>query len=211
MKKYLLSFLFLALFSLSYAENAPINQRPLPEAITLEQQEREERDMGYFTDSPLGFYPPATRYIAEISPYTDTIRLDDGSLWRTNPSNRSDLFRWAVNDMVVISQNTSWFSSFRFRLTNRTAQSYAQAELSLGPILGGALTHRAIAVDPFNGQIILENGSRWEIAYADNSVFSQWLINDTIMIGMNRSWFSSGDFILIDVESNSFVRANLVQ
>lgn len=200
MKKLFVTLFLSSFFSFAYAEDSQFLN-----------EEREEREQSYFTDSPLGFYPPATHFIAEISPYTDTIRLEDGSLWRTNSSHRDELLRWAANDMIVISQNTSWFSSFRFRLTNRTTQSYVHAEISLGPVLGGAYTHKAIAVDPYNGQIILQNGSRWEIAYADSATFSKWLINDTIMIGMNRSWFSTGDFILIDVESNSFVRANLIQ
>lgn len=176
-----------------------------------ELPDREIREQGYFTDSAQGFCPISARIVAEVSPNTDTIQLDDGSIWRINSTNRSDLFLWKINDLVVISQNTSWFSSYRFSISNKTANSTVQAEITLGPILGGPNTHRAVSVDSFHGQLILDNGSVWEIAYADSSLFAGWLANDTIMIGKNRSWLSSGDFILIDIENNNFVRANLIQ
>jgi hypothetical protein len=171
----------------------------------------ERREAGYFFDGPRTFYPTASHVIAEISPYTDTIKLEDGSIWHTDPSDRNKLFSWLPSDLIVITQGSGWFSSYTFLIVNKTSNSSVAANISLGPILGGAYTHKAFLIDPISGQLILENGSRWHISYSDQAAFCQWLLNDTIIIGVNSSWFSSAEFILYDVEMNSVVKANLVQ
>ncbi len=217
---------FSSLFSFLYAEeeHAQVNSRPIvyekPQTaespqIPEEGKERSARKAGYFLDTVHSLiYSPASHSLLEVSPFTDTVRLEDGSIWRCNPSERSTIFQWNTNDLIIITQNNSWFSSFssyRFQLCNKTTGSTVQAELTLGPILGSAFTQKAVLVDSFNGLLVLDNGSRWEISYGDNVTFTHWVANDTIMIGINKSWFSSGEFILVDVETNSFVKANLIQ
>lgn len=168
----------------------------------------EEKKSGFFWDNPAPYYTPAAHWVAEISPLGDTVVMEDGSVWHTNSSDRQKLNHWKISDPIVITQNTSWFSNYTYKIINKATSTQIEATLSLGPLLNGQYTHKIVQIDYVNGKLLLANGSHWNISYSDRQIFNDWLVNDTIIIGINSSWFSSAECILIDVEMNNFVRAN---
>jgi len=170
-------------------------------------EQRSQR--GFFQDnSPTSSY--VFHWISELAYLSDTLVMEDGSVWHINHSDRNTLKTWKISDPLVITQ-AGWFSSNKYKIVNKNSNTSVDANLSLGSTIDGQYSHRIIEVDRNRGEIVLGNGSRWNISYGDRNILADWLNNDTIIIGMNTAYFSGGDFLLIDVEANSFVKANLIQ
>lgn len=173
------------------------------------QAENEAKEAHYYWGPSKVAYPSASRWVKELSPYSDTVQLDDGSIWNIDPADQKTLFSWQPSDLIFITQNsgvTSWFSKYYYKIINKANNTSVAANMSLGPILGGPQTHTAISVDPIRGYLVLDDNTRWSISYSDYATFSKWLPKETIMIGINTLWVGP-DFLLIDVESNSSVTA----
>lgn len=131
------------------------------------------------------------------------IELEDGSQWKMAP-NHATCF-WRHGDKIEISPNTSWSSDYSYYIVNRTTGRYIPADLILGPIAYGPLSHWVIGMDPFLGKVYLENGSAWKVSSQDELKFKDWQINDTIIFARNSSWFSSYDHVLINVNLNQYI------
>jgi hypothetical protein len=228
-----LTIVALALSSFAFAddeERAQVQSRQMSEetATIVENENNENEEVkkessysfsspaeeqvhaGYFWDSPNLYYPPASHWISELSALSDTLVMEDGSIWHINSSDRNTLSWWKVSDPIVVTQS-GWFSSYKFKIVNKSTNTSVDASLSLGPLLGGQYTHKIVGIDYGRGEILLANGSRWNISYNDRTLLNEWLLNDTIIVGINTRWFSSGEFILIDVEMNNHIKANLIQ
>lgn len=139
--------------------------------------------------------------------YGYSIQLEDGSWWEISKSDANKVLGWANGDPLAIIPNTSWFSSHTYYLTNRDKGTYVKANLSVGPVAYGDFTHWIGSVDLNTGHVFLDNGSCWCISSSDSKVFREWAPNDTIIIGYNDSWFSSYNYILINVNMNNYLRA----
>ena len=53
-----------------------------------------------------------------------------------------------------------------------------------------------------------EKSSKWEVESYDVKTLKDWEINDTIIVGVNKSLFTQSTNILINVECGQFVRAS---
>jgi len=142
-----------------------------------------------------------------VSCLGDKVTLEDGSVWQVKNGDKSKTIDWLPCDDVYILPNHSWFSSYYYRLYNRNTNTSVEVNLLLGPIPNGHNTHWVIAIDYFNQELFLEDGSVWRVGSSDKSVMKKWLINDTVMIGINDSWFSSKPNILINVNMLTYVTA----
>lgn len=129
----------------------------------------------------------------------DTVTLEDGSVWHVREKDQVKTLDWLMGDTVVILPNHSWFSSYQFVLFNQTTGREVKANLLLGPIFNGVFTHWIVSIDLETKQVWLEDGSVWSMASGDKSTLKKWLVNDTVIIGINDSWFSSKENILINV------------
>lgn len=140
----------------------------------------------------------------------DWIGFEDGSRWKVPPENAGQVFSWRFNDSLIVTPNMSWGSSpYNYVIHNISANSHSQvyANLSLGSKTFGEFSHWVQALDRDHNQVILENGSLWDISSSDKESFDDWKVNDTIIIGIYDVWFSSYNRILINVNMNHYVRA----
>ena len=93
----------------------------------------------------------------------------------------------------------------------------AVVELSAGPILNRATNSQLTYIDYATGVIQIQDGSGrssyFRLDYADRSNYQKWRPGQSIILGSNEDcyagWFSSYEYILINVESNTYACANL--
>jgi hypothetical protein len=133
------------------------------------------------------------------------IEIEDGSRWKLAPGYR--ISNWRAGDSIVITLNRSWFSDLSYYIVNKNTGAYIPAELILGPIAYGPLSHWVVGLDYTQGKVFLEDGTTWKISSTDTPLFNDWQVNDTVIIGQNDSWFSAFETILINVNMNSYIRA----
>jgi hypothetical protein len=225
MLKLLKSYFLIALFAsstliASSVEHSPVGIRSLPAEVIAEKEAEaatqtcatEELSEAATRATSNGFlfpgngYSYAEHYIHGISYYGEQVELEDGSVWKVNCCDRYKVSAWDGRDPITITQNTSWFSSYNYRLINQFTGSSVEANLYLGPVVNGIYTHYINWID-YCGAVILTDGSQWQISSRDLSVFRCWAYDDTIIIGTNSGWDGSYNAILINVTMNNYVRA----
>lgn len=158
----------------------------------------------YHTSHPGAFYNPVL-----VTSMGEIVELQDGSIWTVSSGDGYKTLNWLTSDLVVISANSDWFSSYMFRMTNQNTGVSVKCNLTLGPIYNGLFTHWIVGLNYFTNQLILDDGSIWKVTGFDSSTFSQWMLNDTIIIGINDGFLSSSKpNILINVNTLTYARAN---
>lgn len=135
----------------------------------------------------------------------DIVTLEDGSEWIVKYSHRYKTLDWLASDSILVLPNHAWFSSYYFRLVNQMTGADIEVNLLKGPIYNGVYTHWIIAIDYLNCELCLEDGSIWKISSGDYSTMKKWLVNDTIILGINDSWLSSKPNILLNVNMLNYV------
>jgi hypothetical protein len=230
MKKLLLAALFT--FTLIHAENEALDERQPVGTRELSPKERHEiqeqraqreeeakehpeeagievaKGMGSSTldyTSHMGAY----HHPVLITPMGDTIELEDGSRWGVRYSDRNKNYNWLTSDTIKITPNTSWFSSYQYKLTNLNTSETLEVNLVDRPIYKGVNSHWIIYIDAIMDQVTLEDGSLWKLNSLEYfSVYSKWMVGDSIIIGHNDGFFSSSrPNILINCDTNNHVDA----
>jgi len=163
------------------------------------------------------------RGVTAIDPTGSMVELDDRSCWIVKGWICQHAARqWVPGDVVVIYPVFSTFiSKTRFYLYNERTASRADAELSLGPVLNSPCTTQICFIEQdytriLTGHLQLCDGqgyiSRWSVDPQDFQEFCRWREGEAVIIGSNDSFpsnvQSNGDYILINVERNRYVRAN---
>lgn len=156
---------------------------------------------------PSTYYPAYYHWLVAVSVDGSSVEFEDGSVWRTSSYDGRKALNWRVSDPIAITQNTSLFSSYTYRLINKNTNASISADLFLGPIQSGEYTRYVVALDAGRGEMMLTDNTRWEICPTDAAIFSNWAINDAIIIGFNSGWESRFEAILVNVTMNNFVRA----
>lgn len=151
-----------------------------------ESTERVTNHSMFYTSHPGAFHRP--HY---ISVFGDSVEFEDGSIWSVHPSDSYKTLNWLPNDLIVVTPNHSWFSSYIFRLTNQNTGVSVEANLTLGPIYDAPYTHWIVAIDYYYDVVYLEDGTVWNMSYFDDNIVRKWVVNDTVIIGINDSWMSS--------------------
>jgi hypothetical protein len=165
------------------------------------------------------YLPVSAHVVSQVSALGDEIRFDDGSAWKVSPYDCSQAIQWLdYNTPVSVMQNTSWFSSYNFRIMNKATGVSIVANLFQGPWKGGEKSHYVTEFDFHQGTVKLSNATevtRWEIHPSDLYRFREWNFNDTIpvIVGQNAdydpSWNPQWEGLLINVrKTKSFVRAH---
>ncbi len=136
------------------------------------------------------------------------VQLEDGSVWSIADGDHYKTLNWYTNDLIVLTPNHDWFTTELFRMTNQNTGVSVRCDMRMGPIYHGLYTHWIVGINYYTQEIRLEDGSVWQVTGFDSSIFNNWLINDTIVIGVNDSYLSSTKpNILINVNTLSFVRS----
>ena len=152
-------------------------------------------------------YPINCHWVSSISDTGRSVELEDGSHWDISPSDRSILYTWSRSDHIVVTPNYSWFSSFDYNLTNKSNNTNVKANLWIGPLAYGPYSHWIVDIDYFSGHLFLENQMVWCVDPKDSYILREWAVNDHVIFGVNNSWFSHYDHILINVNMDDHVRA----
>lgn len=136
------------------------------------------------------------------------VHLEDGSVWNIADGDHYKTLNWYTNDLIVLTPNHDWFTTELFRMTNQSTNVSVRCNMALGPIYHGLYTHWIVGINYYTQEIHLEDGSIWQVTGFDSSIFSKWLLNDTIVIGVNDGYLNTTKpNILIDVNTLTFVRA----
>ena len=122
-------------------------------------------------------------------------------------------------DTIVISPKARWFwgSNYSYVMTNKELGTAIDGNLLLGPVAFGVYSTWIVGIDYNLGQVYLLNGQGertvWEISNVDLYLFKDWEVNDTLIMGLNDSWFcwlSSYNHIVVNVNMNHTVRARQI-
>lgn len=161
----------------------------------------------YYTSHEGAFHNPVA-----VSVWGDSVELEDGSIWSIYSADRYKTYDWMTGDIIIILQNTDFFSSFQYKLVNVNTGAVCKTNLSLGPIYNGYYTHWIVALDYLHNEVYLEDGSVWHISGWDTSIMDKWLPNDTVIIGINDDWFTQGSNpnILINVNMDNYAVSNCI-
>lgn len=165
------------------------------EANQSDSEERVTNHAMFYTSHPGAFHRAVN-----ISVFGDSIEFEDGSIWTVYSGDAYKTLNWLPSDLIVITPNHAWFSVYNFRLTNQNTGVSVETNLTLGPIYNAPFTHWITAIDYYNDVVYLEDGTIWNMSYFDDSIVRKWVVNDTVIIGINDSWLSSSrPNILINV------------
>ena len=136
------------------------------------------------------------------------VHLEDGSVWSIADGDHYKTLNWYTSDLIVLTPNHDWFTSELFRMSNQNTGVSVRCSMILGPIYHGLYTHWIVGINYYTQEIYLEDGSVWQVTGFDSSIFNKWLLNDTIIIGVNDGYLSSTKpNILINVNTLTFVRS----
>ena len=172
--------------------------------------EGENRNHSNFHSSNYCCFPSSAKHasrhwISAINSESRVVEIEDGSRWKL--ASPYYLGSWKNNDTLSITPNHNTSSQYNYYVVNKSTGGYTEANLILGPVAFGPLTHWAVGFDFAKNHVFLENDSCWQVQDTDAYIMQEWEPNDTIIIGSNDSWFSSYNSILINVNMNNYVRA----
>jgi len=153
------------------------------------------------------WHPGAHHRPIAVSTLGDTVTHHDGSEWVVKHSHRYKVLDWLASDSIIILPNHAWFSSYYFRLVNLMTGADVEVNLAKGPIYNGIHSHWIEEIDYYNCEIRLEDNTVHKVPPAEWATLKKWLKHDTIIIGINDSWFSSKPNILINVNMLNYVTA----
>lgn len=168
---------------------------------------------GYIFDSypPLYYSSSAHRLIGIVIDNDQyNLQLEDGSEWRIHNFDGNKALNWRANDPLTITQNTRWFTKYNYVIINKSNGTKVEAKLFRGPIVNGEFSRVIISLDKDHKEIMLNDGTHWEVSYLDSSVFNDWQLGDYIIIGTNSNtsiFDSEKDGLLINVNMDNYVRA----
>lgn len=140
------------------------------------------------------------------------VRLEDTSIWRIMDADGWATQDWLSTDALHIMTNRSWFSSpYRYFLANLNTGVRVRVSPEVGPKLSWSLRRFIYDRNLYTREVILNDGSLWTVSSNDDEVFSTWLPDDSIVIGVNDDWLSyKRPNILINLSTNSYVRCRWI-
>ena len=170
---------------------------PLFSEETLEPQ---GFSFSYFAN-PL---PQAAHSITSIAWDGSSFVLEDGSVWLVREDHREEVRLWWEGDIVYIAPNRQWSGCSPWVFLNESRRVFVYARSMAPPDYYNPYTRYIVAIDYDYDQIRLNDGSLWNISWADDQVVNRWEPNDTLLIGLNSGGDNRYPFILINCSSTSF-------
>jgi hypothetical protein len=222
MKKLIIAFLLSLIIQVSYATNANVQSRPLPEEViqkiknrSIEEDVLSQNHKYYKTarsnvsvdQYPPIFFPYSCHSVTAVSALGDFFSLEDGSVWSVNPSYSKEVLIWKSTDPLLIYPTRAWFSSYKYTIFNQSLNSSVEVTLTQGPLIDGQNSLRVVGVDKIKGELYLNDNSRWTICSSDMYLLEYWQEGDYIIVGSNNSWFCSHKNVLINSNLYSHIRA----
>lgn len=170
-----------------------IRQRPLPQVILIDKRSET--------------YSAATSTPHLISRKGDFIQLDNGSSWKVRHKDQKRVRKWGQEDLIVI-ETGELFTWSIYKLVNYTRGESCDVEL-IEPVRNGVLSHWITEIYPFDGYLRLQDGSIWRM---DTNELLSWSVNDDVIIGLSKDWFSSRySYVLINPRAKTRLLATFAQ
>lgn len=168
-------------------------------------------DYGYQANTYYTTHNGAYHYPVAVGSFGSIVELEDGSIWNVADGDHYKTLNWFTNDLIVITPNHDWFSPYLFRMSNQNTGVSVKCNMTLGPIYYGYYTHWIVGINYYTQEIYLEDGSIWQVSGFDASIFDKWLLNDTVIIGVNDGFLSATKpNILINVNTLTYVRSTCI-
>ncbi len=150
--------------------------------------------------------PVNSHWLVSIDENYRCIEIEDGSHWDI-PSEQAHLLRnWRKEDVLVISPNYTWLSSYDYCITHTATDSHVKANLLIGPLPFGPQSHWIANIDHSTGHIYLENQMIWCVNPDDRDILKYWEVNQPVIFGVSKSWLTSYDHVLINSDTDDHVR-----
>lgn len=134
------------------------------------------------------------------------VQLEDGSRWLVSYNDHFVTYNWRSDDTIKIVPNTSWFSSYTYRLENMNSGESVRVNLYDKPTYQGDCTYWITFIDYYNQQLSLSDGTVWSLSGFDYFLFTKWHPYDTVILGHNKK-YSSMPNILINCNTLTYVEA----
>ena len=156
--------------------------------------------------------PCGSHFVAGVDLGSGILELEDGSQWQISRQNIRQLHGWSRECLEVPVEITPNYcsNSYTYCITHEDTGSCAKANLIKAPRRDNpyAVTILAIDKNRYNfGTIHLSNGTSWHVNFRELEGIRHWYLDDLIIIGKNTEWFSWNSHILINIHTNTFVRA----
>jgi len=151
-------------------------------------------------------YSSTVHWLAGASAQGDALEIEDGSVWKISSYDSYKILSWRMDDPILITQNTRWFSSYNYKIVNRATGTSIEANLFLGPLEFGLFTKYVEFIDWTMGDVVLSDGTHYQISNYDSSLLRDWEAGDAVIVGYNSGWDSNCESILINVNMNHFIR-----
>ncbi|MBS4168824.1 hypothetical protein PARA125_001471 [Parachlamydia sp. AcF125] len=127
------------------------------------------------------------------------VELNDGSIWLVCSSDRYKTLNWLTSDRIIVTPNSNFFSSYDYSLVNLDTNVIVPVNLFAGPLYRGIYTYFISDIDYVNSIVYLNDGSSWKVCWLDSFIFDKWLINDTLILGVNNDPLCVHPNILLNV------------
>ena len=135
------------------------------------------------------------------------LELEDESVWVVSAYDKYKLRNWHASDRFILTQNNRWFSSYQYRLINRSAGSSIEVNLFLGPNVEQEGTLSIVSMRSDGSWMELSDGSRWQVLHADCNETLTWLPGQVIIIGANSQGDETFSELLLNTSLNEGARA----
>lgn len=170
----------------------------MPKNLTAIESEEEDQELQakkiYYTSHEGAFHRAVC-----VTYNGDQLTLEDGSVWSVASWDRWKTNDWLSSDTIMVSQNKWYFSSYQFMLINQNTGKEVEVNMLLGPLYAGYYTYWITGIDHFSNKVYLNDGSIWQMDAFDYAIIDQWLLNDTVIIGVNETANYFNPNILINV------------
>ena len=215
MKALFLTLLFST--SMLFADSAAIGSRPMSseaaEQFLQELALEQENNCCHSPNQIASLFPDESSLSAYhwlVIMIDENLELEDGSIWQLDNWKGWKMDDWRADDALIITQNPAWYSTFRYQVINQNSGAFLPVNLQVGPSLSNNLTLTISAIDTTQSQLTLSDNSEWFISNRDLQIFSDWLVDDTIIVGLNIGWDASCENILINRNMDNFIRAQKI-
>lgn len=126
------------------------------------------------------------------------IELWDGSVWTVIPEDRYLASHWFVTDRLYVVPDF-----YQFKIVNMENGTYVHACMSANPLPNGVYTKKIVGIDYLFGRIILNDGTICQVDSWDYNRLENWLIYDTVIIGVNNWGSITYPYAIINANINT--------
>lgn len=133
------------------------------------------------------------------------IAIEDESQWEIPESNKKTSSNWDLGDQLIITPNSSYFSSYSYTLHNLKTGTSTPANLYYGPRIDGDYTKQVTLIDTVEGEVTLSDGSSWIVSTYDEANLKKWEVYDYVIIGKSNN---NNKNILINVNLDKHIEAS---